>query len=219
MQHENIKIIKGSGPVLVSAPHAVPIRKTTGERVYVRMAEKRVGEIVETLCRKNGAWGMFTTSDEGPIDGWQEEVYGKYKKTVKTLIKNEGISLVIDIHGAKKTRPFYIDYDFVIPDKHPYDRHVEKLLHTAFASQFPAEELSNGFYRKIKGSGTKTLTYYVRRHFGIPAIQLEINKTIKENEQKFQKLIKTLYSFITAYENTFVGIQQKEEILHSKEAR
>lgn len=219
MQHENIKIIKGNGPVLVSAPHAVPIRKTVGERVYVRMAEKRADEIVKTLCRKNGAWGMFTTSDEGPIDDWQNDVYGKYKKTVKTLIKNEGISLVIDIHGAKKTRPFYMDYDFMIPDKHPYDKHVEKLLCGAFASHFPAEELSRGFYRKIKGSGTKTLTYYVRKYFGIPAIQLEINKSIKESEQKFEKLIEMLYSFITDYENTFIGVQSKEEVLHSKEAR
>ncbi|MEX0878078.1 MAG: hypothetical protein WDZ40_04495 [Candidatus Spechtbacterales bacterium] len=219
IKHENIKLIKGSGPVLLSAPHAAPIRKTVQERSYVRMAEKRADELVKTLCEKNGAWGIFTASEEGPLDGWQESIYGKYKKTVKNLIQNEGINLVIDIHGAKKTRPFYIDYDFMIPNKHPHDQYVEKLLCNTFASHFPAEELSNGFYRKIKGSGKKTLTYYVRKYFGIPAIQLEINKTIKESEQKFDKLIHVLYSFITEYENTFTGVQPKEEVLHSKEAR
>lgn len=216
MQHKNIHIIKGKGSVLLSAPHAVSIRKTVDNRTYTRKAEKRADEVVKALCEKNHAWGVFTVSEEGPINDWQNSVYDEYKKIVSMIMKEHSVSLFIDIHGAKKTRPFYIDYDFLIPGKHPHDGLVEDLFCKTFAAHFPATELSTRFYRKVKGEGKKTLTYYVRKRFGIPAIQLEINKNIKEDDKKFQQLVDMLYSFIEAYENTFVGLQQEKEVLHNQ---
>ena len=215
MQHENIKIIKGKTPVLVSAPHAVPIRKKDGSRTYVRMAEPQADKIVKEICKRNGAWGIYTTS-EGVLEGWQDRIYSEYKNLVRKLVKHEGIELVIDVHGAKKTRPFYVDYDFMLPDKHPNDVFVEKLLKRIFARHFPAEELSHRFYRKIKGSGKKTLTFYIRKHLKIPAIQLEINKALKEEQETFEQVVKMLYDFIENYENTFTGVQPQKKILYGK---
>ncbi|MDX1608485.1 MAG: hypothetical protein R3251_04740 [Candidatus Spechtbacterales bacterium] len=215
MQHNNIKIIEGKTPVLVSAPHAVAIRKKETDRTYIRMAEKRADKIVEEICARNGAWGILTTAD-GVLDGWQKHVYKDYKDFVKKLVKDKGIELVIDVHGAKKTRPFYMDYDFMIPDKHPNDIYVEKLLKRTFAQHFPPEELSHKFYRKIKGSGKKTLTFYVRKHLKIPAVQLEINKALKEEVETFEKVIKMLHEFIETYENTFTGVQPQKEVLYGK---
>ena len=208
MQHPNIQIIEGESSVLVSAPHAVPIVKTVNGRKYTRMAEKRVYEIVEKLNSKKNTWGIYTIS-EGPLEGWQEDIYKKYKKIVKGLIKTNDINLVLDIHGARRERPFFIDYDFILPHQYKHDTKLEKLFTEKFSYYFPKEKLSSGFYRDINGSGYKTLTYYTRKYLKKPAMQLEINKKLKDDDVKFKKLINMLNDFLEDYENTIAGVQQK----------
>ena len=206
MQHPNIQIVTGGSPVLISAPHAVPIVKVVGSRMYTRMAEKRVQEIVEKLNYKKNTWGIYTVSN-GPLEGWREDVYKKYKSVVKNLVKTNNINLVLDIHGARRERPFFIDYDFILPDHHEYDTKLEELFTKKFSYYFPKEKLSSGFYRGINGSGYKTLTYYTRKYLKKPAIQLEINKKLKDDDIKFERLINMLNDFLEDYENTIAGIQ------------
>lgn len=208
MHHPNIKLIEGSSPILISAPHAAPIIKTKGERTYTRMAEKRADDIVKAVCKQNNIWGIFTESEK-PLKGWQEEIYSIYKKLIKDTVKSNNILLVIDIHGAKKDRPFFLDYDFMLPNKHPNDALVEKLLHKHYCKYFPASQLSKSFFREVNGPGQKTLTYYVRKYLKIPAIQLEINKSLKENDETFLMVVKMLHSFIKDYENIATGVQRK----------
>ncbi|MEX0869972.1 MAG: hypothetical protein WDZ39_00910 [Candidatus Spechtbacterales bacterium] len=213
MLHKNIKIIRGKTPVLISAPHAAPIKKTVEGRTYVRLAEDRVDELVEILCKELGAWGMFTQSKE-PIAEWQKEVYGIYKKTAKNIIEEQNICLFLDVHGAKRSRPFYIDYDFVVPEVHAHDNHLEDLVRKHFSNHFPKHRLSKGFFRNINGPGEKTLTYHIRKNLNMPALQLEINKALKENEETFEKTVKILHSVIKDYENSITRVQPKKEIIH-----
>lgn len=205
MKHPNIKTLEGKSPILVSAPHAAPIRKTVNGKTYVRMAESRVDEIVHHLNSKKDAWGIYTVS-EGPLDGWQERVYRKYKHTIKNLVQQNGIGLVLDIHSAKHERPFFIDYDFILPDKHEHDAQLEKILNQTFECYFPKKKLSTGFYRKLHGSGYKTLTYYVRKYLHMPALQLEINKKLKEDDKNFAKILGMLNDFLAEYEDTIIRV-------------
>lgn len=208
MHHPNIKIIKGKIPILVSAPHATPIIKTVKGRTYTRIAEEQAGDIVKTICEQNNTWGIFTKSEKS-LEGWQEEVYKIYKELIKNTVQSYNILLVLDIHSAKKDRPFFLDYDFMLPNKHPNDNAAEKLLHKHYCKYFPESQLSKGFFREVNGTGQKTLTYYVRRYLKIPAIQLEFNRSLKENDETFSKIVKMLYSFIKDYENIIIRIQRK----------
>ncbi|OGZ60987.1 MAG: hypothetical protein A2919_00595 [Candidatus Spechtbacteria bacterium RIFCSPLOWO2_01_FULL_43_12] len=205
MKHDNINIIEGSSPVLISAPHAVPIKKNVDGRIYTRKAEKKVSEIVNVLAQNTGAWGIHTVS-KGSLEGWKQEIYGIYKKNVRQIVRSRGVSLVVDIHAAKSDRPFYIDYDFVLPNKHPHDRAVESMFCHHYLQYFPSHKLSRGYYREEKGSGKNTLTFYVRNYLKIPAIQIEINKTLKQDEESFRDILKMLYSFIKDYENTVTRV-------------
>ncbi|MEX2144965.1 MAG: hypothetical protein WD712_01095 [Candidatus Spechtbacterales bacterium] len=205
MNHENINIIEGKSPILISAPHAVPIRKNVEGRIYTRKAEKRVSEIVDVLTRNTGAWGIHTVS-RGTLEGWRQEIYGIYKKNVKNIVKLSGVNLVIDIHAAKSGRPFYVDYDFVLPNKHPHDSMVEEIFCHHYLQYFPSHKLSRGYFREEKGSGKNTLTFYVRNYLKIPALQIEINKALKQDEAGFRDILKMLYSFMKDYENTITRV-------------
>ncbi|OGZ57157.1 MAG: hypothetical protein A3F94_02935 [Candidatus Spechtbacteria bacterium RIFCSPLOWO2_12_FULL_38_22] len=207
MEHPNIKIIEGKFPVLISAPHAVPLLKEDKEGPYTKF-EKRVSEIVEVLCDEIGVWGIFTQLETGEsiLENWDKKVYRVYKKFVREIVKENNISLVLDVHGSKHSRPFLIDYDFIFPQTHKHDQALEELLLKSFESFFLKEDVSKGFFRSVKGPGSKTLTYHVRRNLDIPAVQLELNEEVRQNEKHFANLILALSRVIKKYENITTGI-------------
>lgn len=208
--HENIHIIEGTKPILISAPHAVPIKRIDDQgEIYIKPQESMVVDIVKELCEKRGAWGIFTKTDSGVLEGWDEKIYKEYKALVKNIVKEQGAQLFIDIHGAHESRPFLIDYDFKLRNIHPYDTHIEKILTKHFLKYFSADSLSTKFFQTKNGPGKKTLTYYVRKNFSIPAIQLELNYSARKQRGDFIKLIDITQSLIRDYENSFIGFSKK----------
>ena len=209
MKHPNIKIVEGKIPILISAPHAVKIKrmqKKNGQNF--KPHEVKVAKIVNELCNTTGAWGIFTQkdSDEKHIENWENDIYHIYKNNINNLIASNKIVLFLDIHGSQWNRPFQIDYDFLIPNLHSHDEMVENILTTCIQEQFPKITLSNGFFRELNGPGKNTLTRHVRNRFAIPAIQIEINKQIRANKNNYSLLLDALHKFIKKYENTLAGI-------------
>lgn len=209
MKHPNIKIIEGKIPILISAPHAVKIkRKQKKNEQSFKLHEVRVAKIVNELCNASGAWGIFTQRkfNEKHIENWENDIYHVYKNSINYLIDSNKVALFLDIHGSHQDRPFQIDYDFLVPDLHPHDEMVKNMLTTSIQEQFPKIILSNGFFRELNGPGKNTLTRHVRNRFAIPAIQIEINKQIRADKDNYSLLLEALHKFIKKYEDTLVRI-------------
>jgi len=210
MKHPNIKVIQGKKPILLSAPHAVKIKinkKKKGEEF--KPHEIKVAKIVNELCAKTDAWGVFTQKSPGikHLENWEEELYHIYKSKINNLIATKDIGLFLDIHGSGWDRPFHVDYDFLVPNLHPHDDLIEKMLAEIVQESMPDIKISSGFFRNLNGPGKNTLTRHVRKRFFIPAIQIEINKQIRTNKEEYSSFLKALHKFIKEYENTFIGLQ------------
>ncbi len=186
--HKHIKINKGATPVLISAPHVVPIlRQDNQGAYYLKPKEKYVRKILREIRQKTDAWSI-RTKGPGILVGWDEDVHDIYRSHVKEIIEKKGVNLFLDIHGSKKDRPFLLDYDFKIPDLHEDDRLIEESLKANIEkhTNTKKDDLSNGFFREVNGPGEETLTYFVRHNFGIPAVQIELNETMRTEENKAQ---------------------------------
>src|SRR3989338_8879077 len=151
-------------------------------------------------------WCVFTDYDTC-LEDWDEHVLEIYKKKIKSIIDSNGILLFIDIHGSRASRPFLVDYDFMLKKDHPGDLLLEKLINEHFSKHFHKKYISNGFFRDINGPGNKTLTYFVRTTCSIPAVQLELNQKVRNDEEYFSKLMDGLKNIIKKYEDSTSGIQ------------
>lgn len=212
-QHSYIHIIRGTTSSLLSAPHAAPIIKRGWGGGYIKPREKHTEEVVRRVCNETGAWGISTNAG-GVIKNWDPYLYNKYRLLVRDIISTHNITLFIDIHGAHKSRPFLVDYDFIIPlssAPHAHDAVIHAAIRAKLLERFPKEKISKGFFRSFNGSGRHTLTYHVRKRCAIPAIQFELNRTVRAHSGMTQDFIYSLSSAITYYENTFAGVRQKRK--------
>lgn len=175
------------------------------------------------LNEKVGAWGMFT-KPESKVYDWKRDVYKHYRKTAEHIVKKQNISLFIDVHGAGAERPFGLDYDFLIPYKkvkmslaekilirhfphlfpapHPNDNILEKILKNHMGERLPDYKITKGYFRPINGLGKRTLVYQIRKDFKIPAMQLEINRTLRRNDAHFETLVNALCEAVNEYWET-----------------
>ena len=158
-----------------------------------------MSEIVEALCAQSGAWGVFVKG-VGKIRNWENELHDVYKQHIHHLISTHDVGLFIEIHGSRPSRPFVIDYDFLLPNKHPFDKILEKFIIKNAKKYFPSQHISKGFFRSLNGSGEKTFTYFVRETFKIPALQIEINKKAREDEEQFSRILNMLHNTIQQYQ-------------------
>lgn len=217
-----IEIIKGTNGVLISAPHTHPIIKPEKNGgIFIKPMEVGVAKLIKEVCAETGSWGILIKG-RGKINNWDSGLYDSYKAEVAKLIKSKDISLFFDLHGCKESRPFLLDHDFKMPNLHSNDTFLKYTLLKHFRKNFPGKKLSSGFFKTTNGIGNDTMTYYVRKNFKLPAIQLEINKKVRVNTKHLQTFIDALSNIINDYtyfinnkktkekhENTFIGVREK----------
>lgn len=207
-----IHVIEGSIPVLISAPHTRPIVKRDAEKgMHIKLKELRINPLVRRLCKETGAWGIYVRGKRTTIANWDSYLLRLYKKNLKRIVQEHGIALVLDIHGADADRPFSIDYDFKVSRRHSYDtRYLERILTTHLNADELGGPISKGFFSRQNGIGRHTITYFVRRNFNIPAVQLEINKFVRMDPVLFQKAKNAIKLIIRAYIRDYpTGRQQR----------
>lgn len=207
MRHKNIHIIKGTKPVLISAPHTRPILIKEEGAAYTKAAEERMTEIIEHVCEKTGAWGICVKKQEARIHNWEKTLRDTYRRHLRHLISSHDLALFLEVHGSRASRPFIFDYDFLIPNLHPHDNILEDLITQNAKKYFPAHLISRGFFRPINGRGEKTMTYFVRDSFKMPAVQLEINRGARKNEQRFSYILSIIKETITQYHENHLNNQ------------
>lgn len=180
-------IKKGNIPILFSAPHTMSQKKEN----YTKPREPYTKAISLYLNKKCNVYSIVKINDTG-IDS-NTDNYDRYNVELRRLIKQEGIKLVIDLHGASKERDF--DVEFGTLNNLSSDFSTIRELEESF--------IENGITKIVHNDPFKggAITRSVYGLDDVEAIQLEINGRYRDykNIELLQKLVNSLSNFIKEY--------------------
>ena len=190
----DFKIIRGSFPILVSAPHVTPHLRPEFNVKSPKLNEPNTDLIVKILCQKTGCFGVYATKFQKIDPNWYKK--SPYKRAIKKLVEENNIRFVLDIHGAGKNRPFLIEYDDFKRGK--IIREIEENLKLCFKKiGFSEKEISHGLLHKDQ---QLTITEFCIDELKIPALQLEINRKIRDPKNpRFTNLLSALECFVRSF--------------------
>jgi hypothetical protein len=159
--------IKGTIPILISAPHGARHFRTRENRL--KGADAYTAAMAMELGRLTGAHVIYTRS-QAPEDP-NNDPRTRYKDALAAIVKENGIRFVMDLHGAHGRHTFTIDVgtfsDVVDVCSCPLlletiRRSLSSLPGVRFNSRFSA-------------SGKGTVTYFAHENLRVDAAQFEIN--------------------------------------------
>jgi len=179
----------GKIPVLVSAPHAVRHYR----HKKLKVSDLYTGSIVYLLNQLTGCHAIATTKVYGGDPNFDNPCL--YKQRIAEICRREKVKFLLDIHGAARDREFDVDFG----------THGGKtlLLNKSLLELVEHNFLDYGFRRishdRFAASGPNTITNYVARELGIPAVQIEINQRYRspvQNPQGFHRLLGALVTSV-----------------------
>ncbi len=189
--YDNDYIIKiGSIPILFTAPHTmIQVRKDGKVKLnepYTKAIALYLNKFFNVSCMvKINDTGMDSNSDN----------HDEFKEELIKLVKENNIKLVIDLHGAKKSREF--DVEFGTLNNLTADFSTIKELEEAFTEN----GINNISYNDPFKGGA--ITQYLFNLKDVDVIQIEINGKYrdKNNIIYLEKLVKSFENFIRQYYN------------------
>ncbi len=177
--HPYYGYIKGSIPILISAPHgAKHYRKA--ESAW-KGADAYTSSLAIVLGRLTGAHVLFVKNktEEDPNNDTGTE----YKTALEKAVKENHIKFVLDLHGSDAWRPYKVDVGIV--DDSPAlcsCPSYRDAIETAFAGFEP-----HIFNQRFSACGKGTITCFARNSLGIEAAQVEINAKYRIVESKSRR--------------------------------
>ncbi len=190
---EYIGYVKGSIPILISAPHGARHYRT--RKNFWKAEDAYTSAIALELGRLTGAHVLYLRH-KAPEDP-NNDLHTKYKDFLAGVARGSGIKFIIDLHGAGADRPFKIDIG-VLDDR--VERSSCPKLHAMIENAFRNFE-EHPFNRRFRAKDPGTVTYFARKTLGIEAAQIEINAQYRipdcsANEQNLLELVTHLQSLI-----------------------
>ena len=193
------KFIKGNYPILLSAPHAA----RTIQKGKIKLRENYVGAFVQNLSKICRVYGIYTTNI---IHDPNSNNSSKYKIKIKQLIEKGLIKLVIDIHGLHKSQEFDVDIGTYNYQSILGNIKIIDILKKSF-NKNGFENISENFFTTTIKDTVTNFSY----NNGIPAVQLEINKSSRNlNIQKNStfRMFKALYEAVETLKADFVEVDK-----------
>jgi hypothetical protein len=186
-------VLKGSIPILLSAPHTMLQTREDGTQ---KLNEPYTKAISLYLNKYSNVYSIVKNNDTG-IDSNRDN-YDKYNVELRRLIKDNNIKLVIDIHGASSDRDF--DIEFGTLNNLSADYSTIKELEEAFTENGITNIIHN---EPFKGGA---ITQGVYALTDVDVIQLEINGKYRDynNLELLHKFINSLDKFIKQY-NAYIN--------------
>jgi len=168
--------IKGSIPILISAPH--------GAKHFRRRENRWKGEDEYTsslaikLAQLTGAYVIYVKNKtrEDP----NNNPTSRYKIAVAKAVKDYNIKFLLDLHGSDEARPFKVDIGIIKDETEKSSCPTFKeAMREAFSDFEPKM-----FNKKFCANDACTLTFFARNELGIEAAQVEINARYRIVERK-----------------------------------
>ena len=162
---DNICVLEGNVPVLVSVPHAVP---------HVRDGQKKSNEVNTDvlgfiLHEQNGCHLFVNAGVDGDPNNDESNVY---KDKLAEYVKSHDIAFVMDLHGASASREF----DFELGTAH--GRNIEGFAECvpSFVSLASMLGWNVTVDECFPANGANRVSSFVNAHMSVPSLQIEINR-------------------------------------------
>jgi hypothetical protein len=163
----------GDLPVIISAPHAVNHPREGG----LKLADTFTGSLSLQLSKRIGAPAVIYSRTSGEDANYDED--GSYKRALAESVVASHAKFVVDLHGLGRSQPFELVIGTArgqsINDNLRWRRAFTNLL---FKSGFTRVGIDiPGYYDAARPT---TITSFIRRTTGVPALQLEIHKDFRD---------------------------------------
>ena len=205
IKEDKFEILKGSCPVMISAPHSLNHYRNG----KIKKADTYTGAFLLYLHEKLGVHGIYSTNTSCSDPNSDNEEQSEYKKTLKKYILDNNIKFLLDIHGSDKKHDFLFDMGTDSGKTLKGREYLEKLMILSAQQKFRnyteneiimnKEIISSN--RRFRASGINTVTNYIYRNCGIPAIQLEISKLCRNTGSDYiiymEKTLEFLEEFLS----------------------
>ena len=160
-------VLRGTIPVIVTAPHATTVMRN-GKRRFSDGAG--TAALAALLHEKTGATAIFTTYAAPSDPNYYDD--NAFKETLRTLITETNPAVVLDLHGSHAYRPYDVDFGTMNGESL---RGNEQLLRQLIAC-LREEGVNNFSSNFFSAAGQDTITKWASE-LGAPAIQLEVSAT------------------------------------------
>ncbi|GJM15669.1 MAG: hypothetical protein DHS20C13_09960 [Thermodesulfobacteriota bacterium] len=182
--------IRGDLPILVSAPHA-SVHERMGK---LKRQEFYTGALSVLMHALTGCHTLYTNRLMKSDPNYNDD--SPYKAKLTEIVKTNEIKFLIDLHGtgSEREHDIYpgvgISKEFLLSNDNFMD---------GLESEAALNDISVGGLDIFPAAKQMTVTKYAARELGVPSIQLEINRRLRQPEktpQEFIKLVKFLRDFI-----------------------
>lgn len=200
---KNFRFVRGRIPVVVSAPHAVNHFRN-GE---IKRADLFTGGIARWLAEKTGCHCITSTrfSKSDPNFDPNENGANRYQESLCQYVSENDIQIVIDLHGAAATRPYFVEIG-TAPVLNPLDGSVDenRSLHGHFFIASLIRYSMEFVFGNVPGTDIcvqnrvftaaeqNTVTKQVSMATEAAAVQLEINQKCRKDKDLLEQLVKGL---------------------------
>ena len=162
---DNIYIVEGTVPVLISVPHAVPHMRDGRQK-----SDEVNTDVIGMILQEHAGCHLFVNAGvEGDPNHDESNIY---KDRLAEYVKTHGVAFVIDLHGASASR----DFDFELGTA--YGRNVEGFAECE--SPFVSLVSMCGWKATVNvcfpADGANRVSSFVKSRTGVPSIQIEINR-------------------------------------------
>lgn len=159
--------IKGTIPVLISAPHGAKHYRTRETRL--KGEDAYTASIAVKLGRMTGAYVLYVKNRayEDP----NNDYYTEYKDFLRKVVEKNHIRFVMDLHGSDPGRPYSVDVGTFSRsiDNCSCPNQLETIAHALAGLD------GVSYNRRFTAHGRGTITYFAHKQLGIDAAQFEIN--------------------------------------------
>lgn len=191
MKTKHFEIITGKRPVLFSAPHAFLHKRPKLSMAY-RQGEEYTDDIVKELCAITGAWGIFLSGSIDYDPNYYNIERNEYKREVEKLCKENQIVQFVDIHGMADGSDF--DFTIFYPMRFQKSKAFAELVRGNI-SKGKLSDVNTALFRFLDDK-EETLGEFVAEKMRIPAIQIEISKYLRQEEELRECFVKNLADVI-----------------------
>lgn len=186
--HDHV-VVKGSGKVMISAPHGVS-QVRLGKFKY-----SEIGSLTTSLYLQSETESALIAKTKNNNDDANFEVNCPYRRTLKDYISTNKIEYLIDIHGLSAERGYDVNFGTHLGQNIESNPELLKTL---------CDKLKkNGFSISIDQpfmAGAQTISGAMKKEFpNLWTIQIEINYAITnkiENVDRYECLLEILKNWI-----------------------
>ena len=186
-----VKVIKGSIPILLSAPHVYSHKRPSLTMSY-KWGEEYTDRVVEEICIRTGAWGIIQNEETSFDPNWHKVKDNPYKSVVADIVSKEGIKKFVDIHGLSEE----YDYDLGIYYPSKFFKSIALAKDISIALDKGKLRGMNICIFRFPDDLQETLGEYVADKLRVPSVQIEIARYIREDEKLRNIFVQNLSTFL-----------------------